>query len=80
MIQDAFDAYDDELDLKEAYEKEKYEERLAAGIWQTRDGRCIPIRKMDSSHLLNTINLLVREVPDSEYIKLMQEEINKRWG
>ena len=31
-------------------------------IWTTKDGRCIPIKDMTNSHLLNTIKFLTKKI------------------
>lgn len=38
-------------------------------IWTTKDGRNISIKDMDNNHLVNTINMLLRQREEAEYFK-----------
>ena len=38
-------------------------------IWTTKDGRNIPIKDMDNNHLVNTLNMLLRQKEEAEYFK-----------
>lgn len=38
-------------------------------IWTTKDGKNIPIKDMDNNHLVNTINMLLRQREEAEYFK-----------
>ena len=78
-MRDFMGCFADRQDLWEELEEVEYYDRLSRGVWVTKEGRHIPIKDMDSAHLLNAINLLEGEFPDSEYIKLMQDEISRRW-
>lgn len=38
-------------------------------IWTTKDGKNIPIKDMDNNHLVNTINMLLRQREEAECFK-----------
>ena len=38
-------------------------------IWTTKDGKNIPIKGMDGNHLVNTINILLRQKEEAECFK-----------
>lgn len=48
------------------------------GYWTTREGRKIHISEMETSHLLNTANMLLRRNPGSQWIPRMQRELLNR--
>lgn len=51
---------------------------LKKGIWITRDGRPIPICKMNWVHLKNCIRLIRRTGARSEYLPLLLDEYQFR--
>lgn len=77
--------------LRDFFQYEKYSElRILAeqGIWVTKEGKSIPIQKMSSGHLRNSIALMKRNMDDydkyateiaEQYIKKMQAELNRRY-
>lgn len=38
-------------------------------IWTTKDDKNIPIKDMDNNHLINTINMLLRQREEAECFK-----------
>ena len=38
-------------------------------IWTTKDGKNIPIKDMDNNHLVNTLNMLLRQREEVERFK-----------
>ena len=38
-------------------------------IWTTKDGKNIPTKDMDNNHLVNTINMLLRQREEAECFK-----------
>ena len=38
-------------------------------IWTTKDGKNIPIKDMDNNHLVNTLNMLLRQREEAECFK-----------
>ena len=38
-------------------------------IWTTKDGKNIPIKYMDTDHLINTFNMLLRQEKEAECFK-----------
>lgn len=38
-------------------------------IWTTKDGKNIPIKYMDSDHLVNALNMLLRQEKEAECFK-----------
>ena len=38
-------------------------------IWTTKDGKNIPIKDMNNNHLVNTINMLLRQREEAECFK-----------
>lgn len=38
-------------------------------IWTTKDSKNIPIKDMDNNHLINTLNMLLRQREEAEYFK-----------
>ena len=38
-------------------------------IWTTKDSKNIPIKDMDNNHLINTINMLLRQREEAECFK-----------
>ena len=38
-------------------------------IWTTKDGKNIPIKDMDNNHLVNTLNMLLRQREEAERFK-----------
>ena len=38
-------------------------------IWTTKDGKNIPIKDMDNNHLVNTLNMLLRQREEAEHFK-----------
>ena len=36
--------------------------RVEEAVWTTRDGRQVPVKKMSTNHIINTINMIDRQV------------------
>ena len=51
---------------------------LQTKCWQTKDGRIIPINKMTTQHLQNSINKIVREGWRVEFLPLLKQELKNR--
>lgn len=54
-----------------------YEDRLTDGVWGAMSGP-IRITDMTTSHIINALNMLRRNDPESDYIRLFQIELRKR--
>ena len=47
--------------------------------WKTKDGKSIPVNKMESSHINNTIRLLIKRKQDCNFwIAVFEDEIERR--
>jgi len=47
-------------------------------IWHTQDGRAIQIDKMDTKHIIFSLNKCIRENWRVRFIPLFREELEKR--
>ena len=47
-------------------------------IWTTMNGRRIRVKDMATKHLQNTINFLVKNDGDKEWIDILEEEFSRR--
>lgn len=59
---------------------EEYQQKLKAGIWTTKDGRCLLIKEMTTPHLQQTIGYLRRNNwwLAEEWIDQMRVELESR--
>lgn len=54
-------------DLKlELWLRRRYSDSI---IWTTKDGKNIPIKYMDTDHLVNALNMLLRQEKEAECFK-----------
>ena len=70
-----------ELSVESALKYFKIKSDAEKGIWITKDGRKIPIEKMTTSHIENTIKLLERKnIMDLwlPWIERFKKELEKR--
>ena len=49
-----------------------------AKIWTTMNGERIHVKDMTTKHLQNTINFLIRNDGDKEWIDILKEELSRR--
>lgn len=73
-----FDYYDWEIDYFYAIWNE-----AQVKIWKTKDGRCIPVEDMTTSHIQNTIAFLRRKDSPEIYqpwVDVFNEELERRKG
>lgn len=70
------------LDYDELIEEIEQEIKLSKKIWTTRDGRDINIKDMETSHITNTIKMIVRNSDMSDvakrYIEIFINELISR--
>ena len=52
--------FEQELMFGYQYDTCIFEERCREGIWTMRDGRCINIDDMETSHVRNSLNMIIR--------------------
>lgn len=71
-----------QLDAIEKYEQWEYEakQNLEKGLWETKDGELLEIKKMTSSHIKNCIRMLERGESNLKdaYIKAFEKELKDR--
>lgn len=72
-----------ELEAIEKYEQWEYEakQNLEKGLWKTKDGELLEIKKMTSSHIRNCIKMLgdYCDLPlQKGYIKAFEKELKRR--
>ena len=62
----------------EYWERMSVRHLLETKCWRTKTGIVIPINKMTTQHLKNSINKIVRENWRVELLSLLQQELIKR--
>lgn len=73
--------YKDELRVEHALHYCMVENQAKSGIWETKDGRKIPVEEMTDSHIRNTIAMLKRHnVCDlwMPWITRLEKELERR--
>lgn len=71
-----------DVDYEELMEEIEQEIRITNKIWTTRDGRELKIKEMETTHIINTIKMIVRNSDMSDlgkrYVEIFMNELKKR--
>lgn len=80
FIADHVPDWDDDIFIYESIASE-IERKAKKRIWTTREGKDIPVSKMTSNHIQNTINFIKRNDKNDLYscwLKVFEEELENR--
>lgn len=71
-----------DVDYEELMEEIEQEIRITNKIWTTRDGRELKIKEMETTHIINTIKMIVRNSDMSDlgkrYVEIFMNELKER--
>lgn len=70
-----FTEYLDSIDIRSKY---KYDELTGEILWETKTFDLIPISQMTTSHIQNALRMCIKNNWRTEYITVLQKELDKR--